>query len=156
MDKDIILTPEGLAELEAELKVREGEKNEEILASLKEARGFGDLSENAEYDAAKDEQARNAARINEIRQILAVARVVDQIDDMSVSIGTTVTLRNKAGREITLSIVGTTETKSLENRISNESPAGQALIGHVVGDEVSYVTPRGKVREFTIVNIARS
>ena len=74
--KEIILTPEGKAKLEEELAWREGEKNAEIIESLEEARGFGDLSENAEYDAARDEQARNAARIAEIRKILATAKVV--------------------------------------------------------------------------------
>lgn len=156
--KEIVLTPEGRAELVAELAVREGEKNDEILASLKEARAFGDLSENAEFDAAKDEQARNEARIREIRQILAVARVMEATDDavMSVSIGSTVTLEAADGRQTVLSIVGTTETNSLRNRISNESPAGQALIGHIAGDTVSYTTPRGKVRTFKILDITRS
>ncbi len=155
MDKEIILTAEGREELERELAEREGTKADEIREALKEARGFGDLSENAEYDAAKDEQARNEARINEIRQILAVAKVVDAGDALSVSIGTTVELQDKRGKKTSFTIVGTTETDSLNHRISNESPAGSVLIGHVVGDTVSFTTPTGKVREYTITNITR-
>ena len=96
--KEIVLTPEGREELLRELAWREGEHNDEIVESLKEARGFGDLSENAEFDAAKEEQARNASRVNEIRQILATARIVEAGDAaaLSVSIGTT------AGRRISV------------------------------------------------------
>ena len=155
--KEIVLTPEGREELIHELEWREGEHNDEIVESLKEARGFGDLSENAEFDAAKEEQAKNASRINEIRQILAVARIVEAGDaaTMSVSIGTTVELENKKGKKASFTIVGTTETDSLKRRISNESPAGAAMIGHVVGDKVSFTTPTGKVREYTITSITR-
>lgn len=155
--KEITLTPEGRAELERELAEREGAKADEIREALKEARGFGDLSENAEYDAAKDEQARNEARINEIRQILAVAKVVDIAEGgaLSVSIGTTVELEDARGKKSAFTIVGTTETDSLNHRISNESPAGSVLIGHVVGDTVSFTTPTGKVREYRITNITR-
>ena len=155
--KEIILTPEGREELIRELEWREGEHNDEIVESLKEARGFGDLSENAEVDAAKEEQAKNASRINEIRQILAVARIVEAGDaaTMSVSIGTTVELEDKKGKKASFTIVGTTETDSLSHRISNESPAGAAMIGHVVGDSVSYVTPTGKMRTYTILDISR-
>ena len=157
MDKEIILTAEGREELERELAEREGTNADEIREALKEARGFGDLSENAEYDAAKDEQARNEARINEIRQILAVAKIVDasEIGALSVSIGTTVELEDAKGKKTSFTIVGTTETDSLKRRISNESPAGAAMIGHVVGDKVSFTTPTGKVRAFTITNITR-
>ena len=155
--KDIVLTPEGRDELVRELAEREGVKNDEIVASLKEARSFGDLSENAEFDAATEEQAKNASRINEIRQILAVARIVDAADASAavVSIGTTVELEDKKGKRTSFTIVGTTETDSLRRRISNESPAGAAMIGHVVGDAVSFTTPTGKVREYTITSISR-
>ena len=155
-----ILTPEGFAELERELAYREGEKNAEIIESLEEARGFGDLSENAEYDAARDDQARNESRIAEIRNILANARIVDTEElarsggQLSVSINTIVELEDPNGKKTSFTIVGTTETDSLRRRISNESPAGKAMIGHVVGDTVSFVTPSGRVREFTITNIS--
>ena len=98
--KEIHLTPEGRQKLVDELAYREGEKNAEIIERLKEARGFGDLSENAEYDAAKEEQAKNAARIAEIRQILSVAKVVDNSKSRSVkiSIGCTVELEDDKGK----------------------------------------------------------
>lgn len=161
--KDIILTPEGRDELIRELAEREGVKNDEIIESLKEARSFGDLSENAEYDAAREEQSKNAARINEIRHILAVAKIVDAVEmeraseqgALPVSIGTTVTVEDERGKSTAFTIVGTTETDSLNRRISNESPAGAAMIGHVVGDRVSFTTPTGKVREYTITAITR-
>ena len=155
--KEIILTPEGRQRLVEELEFREGEKHDEIVERIKEACGFGDLSENAEYDAAKEEQSQNESRINEIRQILATAKVVAAGADahLSVSIGTTVELEDAKGKRVSFTIVGTTETDSLSHKISNESPAGSVLIGHVVGDSVSFSTPSGKVREYTITNITR-
>ena len=150
--KEIILTREGREKLEQELEERTGARREEIIERLKEARGFGDLSENAEYDAAREEQARNESRINEIEQILAVARIADG-DAMSVSIGSKVEIEDERGKRMTFQIVGTTQTDSLNHLISNESPAGKAMIGHVVGDRVSFTTPSGKVRQYTITNI---
>lgn len=156
-NKEIILTAEGRQKLIDELAWREGEKDAEIIARIKEAREFGDLSENAEYDAAKEEQAKNAARINEIRNMLNNARVVDAeaVGGMSVSIGCTVELVDAEGKKLSYTIVGTTETNSLARRISNESPAGSAMIGHVVGDTIAFITPTGKVREYTIAGISR-
>ena len=154
--KELILTPEGREKLVEELAWREGEKHEEIVERLKEARGFGDLSENSEYDAAKEEQSQNESRINEIRQILATAKVVERGDgELSVSIGTKVEVSDSEGHAVTFTIVGTTETNSLEHKISNESPAGAELIGHVVGDVVSFSTPSGKEKTYTILNISR-
>ena len=155
-NKEIILTPEGRQKLVDELAYREGERRDEIVERIKEARGFGDLSENAEYDAVKEEQSQNESRVNEIRQILVAAKVVERGEgELSVSIGTTVELEDAKGKKTSFTIVGTTETNSLEHRISNESPVGAVLIGHVVGDQVSYATPNGRVREYTITNITR-
>lgn len=151
--KEIVLTREGFEQLETELAERKGARREEIVERLKEARGFGDLSENAEYDAAREEQSRNESRINDIEQILAVARIVDASDAMSVSIGSTVEIEDARGKKTSFRIVGTTQTDSLHHLISNESPAGAAMIGHVVGDHVSFTTPAGKVCEYTITNI---
>lgn len=156
--KEIILTAEGRQKLLDELAYREGEKHDEIVERIREARGFGDLSENAEYDAAKEDQSHNESRINEIRQILAVAKIVtaeEAKNSLQVSIGTTAELEDAKGTLIKFTIVGTTETNSLENKISNESPAGRALIGHHKGDQVEFTTPSGKVRTYTIVNITR-
>ena len=155
--KNIVLTPEGRQKLVEELAYREGEKHDEIVERIKEARGFGDLSENSEYDAAKEEQSHNESRINEIRQILASAKVVaaGDVRDLAVSIGTTVELEDAAGKKTAFTIVGTTETNSLEHKISNESPVGAALIGHKKGDEVEVVAPSGKSRTYTITGITR-
>ncbi len=155
--KEIHLTPEGRQKLVDELAYREGEKDAEIIERIQEARGFGDLSENAEYDAAKEEQAKNAARIAEIRQILSVAKVVDSSKSRSVkiSIGCTVELEDDKGKRSTFTIVGTTETNSLEHKISNESPAGAVLIGKKKGDQVEFTTLSGKTKKYTIVGITR-
>lgn len=155
--KKIELTAEGRQRLVEELEYREGEKRDEIVERIKEARGFGDLSENSEYDAAKEEQAQNEARISEIRQILTMATVIEEgaHQDLRVSIGTTVELEDPNGRLTSFTIVGTTETNSLEHKISNESPAGQALIGHAEGDTVEFLTPNGKSRSYRIISITR-
>ena len=156
--KKIELTAEGRQKLVEELAYREGEKHDEIVERIKEARGFGDLSENSEYDAAKEEQSKNESRINEIRQILSlsVATVVEGSGHtLTVSIGTTVELEDEKGKKSTFSIVGTTETNSLEHRISVESPVGAALVGHEKGDKIEVVAPSGKTRKYTITGISR-
>lgn len=155
--KEITLTAEGRQKLVDELAYREGELRDEIVERLKEARSFGDLSENSEYDAAKEEQSQNESKIAEIRQTLSVARVVEdaQHGGIRVSIGTTVELEDERGKKTKFTIVGTTETNSLEHKISNESPVGHAIIGHGEGDSVEVVTPSGKTRVYTIAKIAR-
>ena len=151
----IVLTAEGRQKLVEELAWREGDYAKEIVEDIKEARAFGDLSENSEYDAAKDKQAQNAARIAEIQAILANAQVAASTGDLTVSIGSTVTLVDPNGELIDVTLVGTTETNSLEHKISNESPVGHAIIGHGEGDSVEVVTPSGKTRIYTIAKIAR-
>ncbi len=151
----IVLTAEGRQKLVEELAWREGDYAKEIVEDIKEARAFGDLSENSEYDAAKDKQAQNAARIAEIQAILANAQIAASTGDLTVSIGSTVTLVDPNGELIEVTLVGTTETNSLEHKISNESPVGHAIIGHGEGDAVEGVTPSGKTRVYTIAKIAR-
>lgn len=151
----IVLTAEGRQKLVEELAWREGDYAKEIVEDIKEARAFGDLSENSEYDAAKDKQAQNAARIAEIQAILANAQIAASTGDLTVSIGSTVTLVDPNGELMDVTLVGTTETNSLEHKISNESPVGHAIIGHGEGDSVEVVTPSGKTRIYTIVKIAR-
>ena len=151
----IVLTAEGRQKLGEELAWREGDYAKEIVEDIKEARGFGDLSENSEYDAAKDKQAQNAARIAEIQAILANAQVAATTGDLTVSIGSTVSLIDRTGEVMEVTLVGTTETNSLEHKISNESPVGHAIIGHGEGDSVEVVTPSGKTRVYTIAKIAR-
>ena len=152
---EIVLTAEGRQKLVEELEWREGEKSKEIIEHIKEARAFGDLSENSEYDAAKEEQAKNAARIAEIQAILANAQDASGDGSLTVSIGSTVALVDGDGVATEITLVGTTETNSLEHKISNESPAGEALIGHAEGDEVEFVTPTGKTKKYTITAITR-
>ena len=151
----IVLTAEGRQKLVEELAWREGDYAKEIVEDSKEARAFGDLSEHSEYDAAKDKQAQNAARIAEIQAILANAQIAASTGDLTVSIGSTVTLVDPNGELIEVTLVGTTETNSLEHKISNESPVGHAIIGHGEGDSVEVVTPSGKTRVYTIAKIAR-
>jgi len=151
----IVLTAEGRQKLVEELAWREGDYAKEIVEDIKEARAFGDLSENSEYDAAKDKQAQNAARIAEIQAILANAQIAASTGDLTVSIGSTVTLVDPNGELMDVTLVGTTETNSLEHKISNESPVGHAIIGHGEGDSVKVVTPSGKTRIYTIAKIAR-
>ena len=151
----IVLTAEGRQKLVEELAWREGDYAKEIVEDIKEARAFGDLSENSEYDAAKDEQAQNAARIAEIQAILANAQVAATTGDLTVSIGSTVSLIDPNGEVMEVTLVGTTETNSLEHKISNESPVGHAIIGHGEGDSVEVVTTSGKTRVYTIAKIAR-
>lgn len=151
----IVLTAEGRQKLVEELAWREGDYAKEIVEDIREARAFGDLSENSEYDAAKDKQAQNAARIAEIQAILANAQVAATTGDLTVSIGSTVSLIDPNGEVMEVTLVGTTETNSLEHKISNESPVGHAIIGHGEGDSVEVVTPSGKTRIYTIAKIAR-
>lgn len=153
----IQLTPDGRQKLADELTWREGEHTKEITEAIRTAKDFGDLSENAEYDAAKEEQARNEARCNEIRQILANAVIVDHATGAdAVSIGSSVHIKDvDSGKEMTFGIVGTTETDSLQHRISTESPVGAALMGHRTGDEVTVTSPNGSTRTYEILSIDR-
>ena len=156
MAKEVVVTHEGLKKLEEELNNLRTVKRKEVADKIKVARGYGDLSENAEYDAAKEEQAKNAARIAEIQAILANAREVAASDQgLIVSIGCTVSLVDGAGVATDVTLVGTTETNSLEHKISNESPVGRAIIGHGEGETVEVVTPSGKSRVYTITKISR-
>ena len=150
----IVLTAEGRKKLEEELAYLEGEKSREIVEHIKEARAFGDLSENAEYDAAKEDQARNAARIAEIRATLANAQDAVAGSSMIVSIGSVVTLIDSEGEASDFTIVGTTETNVLEHKISNESPVGHALIGKRVGDVVDVETQSGVI-QYKVLDIKR-
>ena len=151
------ITAAGRKKYEEELYTREHETRDEINKRLQEAREFGDLSENAEYDAAREEQSANESRINVLKQILATAEVADasaiNMADLTVAVGTEVELEDTSGRRVTFSLVGTTETNSLLNQISNESPAGEALIGHRSGDSISFMLPSGKMASYRIVGI---
>ena len=150
----IVLTAEGRQKLVEELAWREGDYAKEIVEDIKEARAFGDLSENSEYDAAKDKQAQNAARIAEIQAILANAQVAATTGDLTVSIGSTVSLIDPNGEVMEVTLVGTTETNSLEHKISNESPVGRALLGKKAGETVDVETQAGVI-QYKILDIQR-
>ncbi len=153
---EIVLTAEGRQKLEEELAYREGDLAKEIVERIKAARDFGDLSENSEYDDAREEQAKNAARINEIRAILANAKdAEDTGHTFTVSLGCVVELVDENGEVTEVTIVGSTETDSLRHRISNESPIGRAIINHAEGETVEVQLPSGKTRTYTITKISR-
>ena len=147
--KETILTADGLKKLEEELAQRKGAIREEIVERLKEARAQGDLSENSEYDQAKEDQGKNEGRIIELEQMIKTATIIDNSASKAagiVSLGSTVLLRDKeTGEEETYTIVGTTEADPFENRISNESPVGAAILGKKVHSTVVANTPAGEL-----------
>ena len=158
MAKKNILTYEGLQKLEEELQDLKVVKRREIAQKIKEAREQGDLSENAEYDAAKDEQRDIEARIEEIELILKNAEVVveEEADLDKVSIGCSVKILDcEFDEELEYKIVGSTEANSLKGKISNESPVGKALLGKKVGDTVTVETQAGEL-EYRVLSIHRS
>ena len=158
MAKKIILTYEGLKKLEDELQDLKVVKRREIAQKIKEAREQGDLSENAEYDAAKDEQRDIEARIEEIEAILKNAEVVveEEVDLDKINIGCKVKILDiEYNEELEYKIVGSTEANSLKGKISNESPLGHALLGASVGDEVVVEAPAGEI-SYKVLSIQRS
>ena len=148
MAERVFLTKEGREELEKELKVLVLEKRVEITERIKIARDFGDLSENAEYDAAKNEQARIEARINEIETMLKYAEIIEETGKKKgiISLGSTVDVIDKTyDEEMTFKIVGTTDADVTQGKISNESPIGNALLNRKLGETVEIVVPEGKI-----------
>lgn len=141
---EILLTAKGFAELEEELNELRTTKREENIQAIKEARSHGDLSENSEYDAARDEQAKIEARIQELEYKLEHATIIDSKDKDTVNVGCDVTiLYVDDDEEDTYSIVGSLEADPFENKVSNESPIGAALIGSKVGDVIPVAGPNG-------------
>ena len=157
-EKKNILTYEGLKKYEDELQNLKVNKRQEVAQKIKEAREQGDLSENAEYDAAKDEQRDIEARIEELEKILKNAEVVDEdeVDLERINIGCRVKILDvEYNEELEYKIVGSTEANSLKGKISNESPVGKALIGTKVGDVINVETPAG-VFQYKVLEIQRS
>ncbi len=156
-DNKIVLTSEGFKRLQDELSERKTTKTAEITARLAEARAQGDLSENSEYDEAKDAQARNEARIKEIEAILKNAVVLseDDISNKDVQVGSVVTILDvKANVETEYSLVNPTEEDIFENRLSVESPLGKAIVGQKKGKKVTVTTNKGSF-EYKIVKIGK-
>ena len=157
VDKKNILTYEGLKRYEDELQNLKVVKRKEVAQKIKEAREQGDLSENAEYDAAKDEQRDIELRIEELEKLLKNAEVVveDEIDLDKINIGCKVKVYDvDEDEEMENKIVGSTEANSLQNKISNESPVGHALIGRKVGDVVDVETQSGVI-QYKVLEIQR-
>ena len=154
--KKNLLTYAGLRKLEDELHDLKVVKRKEVAGKIKEAREQGDLSENAEYDAAKDEQRDIEARIEEIEKILKNVEVVDEdeVDLDKISVGCRVKVYDiEFDEEMEFSLVGSSEANSLKGKISNESPVGQALLGCKKGDEVTTTGPTGRDIKLTVIKI---
>lgn len=150
------LTQEGYERLKAELEDRKNKGRDEAAKAIAEAREKGDLSENAEYDAAKEAQGILELRINELEKTLANARVLDQstLDTSKVTVFSKVTIKNtKTGKQLSYKLVSEQEADLKLNRISVTSPIGQGLLGKVIGDKAQVTTPGGKM-EFEVVNIS--
>lgn len=148
-DKELLVSPEGLKKLEAELEHLTTVKRRDVAERIKTAREFGDISENSEYEDAKNEQAFIEGRIQTLEKMLRQARVVDghDLDPSIVHIGSHVTVRDlEEQTDEEYLIVGATEADPVKNRISNESPVGKALMGAKVGQQVEVTAPVGKIR----------
>ncbi|MBQ4109575.1 MAG: transcription elongation factor GreA [Clostridia bacterium] len=157
MAKEVLLTYEGLKKLEDELEYLKSEKRLEVSEKIKVARGFGDLSENAEYDAAKTEQAEVEERIVKLENMLKNAKIIDsdEGDSDTVTIGSTVKVLDiEFDEEVEYTIVGSAEANPAENKISNESPVGSSLINAKIGDTVQANVPDGVI-EFKILSITK-
>ncbi len=157
MTKQVVLTADGLKRLEEELETLKTEKRKEIAEKIKVALSFGDLSENSEYDEAKNEQAMIEARIVQIEAMLKNVKILDddELNTDTVNVGSKVRVFDaEFGEETIFSIVGSTEADPDENRISDESPVGRSLIGHCVGDTVEVETPGGSI-SFQILEISK-
>ncbi|MCW2922927.1 MAG: transcription elongation factor GreA [Thermoleophilia bacterium] len=153
--RETLVTPAGLAKLQEEYDHLIGPKRLEVAARIKVAREYGDVSENAEYDDAKNEQARVESRIIQLEEKLRTAKVIEDVDTKSVGIGNKVTVLEKGAKEPEVfEIVGSTEADPLENRVSNESPFGKALMGQAKGATVEVPAPKGTIT-YEIVKIAK-
>ncbi len=156
MNKEVALTPEGQAKLEQELRHLETVRRREVGERIKEAKEFGDISENSEYDDAKNEQAWVESRIIEVTQILARATIIDAPKKSDkVTLGSKVKLMDASGDQHVYQVVGSAEADPANNKISNESPVGAAILGHKKGEVVEVTTPSGKVLKYTVVSITR-
>ncbi|MFV0414575.1 MAG: transcription elongation factor GreA [Oscillospiraceae bacterium] len=156
--KEFVVTYAGLTKLEAELDELKTVRRKDVAEKIKVARGYGDLSENSEYDEAKNEQGMVESRIAELEAMLKNIRVIDE-DELStehVMVGSRVTICDEDGDEDSYDIVGSTEANASQGKISDESPIGGALMGHGAGDEVEVHLPSGAVIRYKIVQISKS
>src|ERR1700755_2627305 len=152
MQKDVILTPDGLEKLKQEIEYLQTNKRREVAERIKEAREFGDISENSEYDDAKNEQMMLEQKIAQLEERLRSAQVIDasELSTDIVRVGVTVNVKDeKTGDSDKYTIVGSAEANPSERKLSNESPVGKALIGHKRGDTVDVSLPSGKKGKVT-------
>ena len=161
MAKEVVVTREGYQKLEQDLNELRTVKRKEVADKIKVARGYGDLSENAEYDAAKEEQAIVEARIADLEATLKVARIIDdsELSNDTVSIGMRVKILAEGDDPEDAEeydITGSTEADMNLNRISDESPVGAALIGHTAGDDVDVTLPNGNIIVYKVLAVSRS
>jgi transcription elongation factor GreA len=153
--KEVLLTPEGFQKLKDEIVYLTGDKRREVAERIKHAREFGDISENSEYDDAKNEQAMLEQRIAQLEERLASARLIEARDVPRgvVAVGTRVRLKDvDANETIEYVIVGSAEANPAERRLSNESPVGKAIIGRKKGETVEVSVPRGSLK-YKIIDI---
>jgi transcription elongation factor GreA len=158
LEREIILTPEGYRRLKDEIDYLSTKKRDEVAERIREARDFGDISENSEYDDAKNEQAMVEARIYALEEKLSSARIIDaeSVSTDVVGVGTKVTLQNmQSGDVVQYSIVGSAEADPKQHRLSNESPVGRAIMGAKSGDKVNAQVPQGALK-FKIIAIERA
>jgi transcription elongation factor GreA len=156
MPRDTLLTADGLTELKAKIEHLSTARRREVAERIKEAREFGDISENSEYDDAKNEQAMLEKQIADLEDKLRNARLIDttNVDTEKVGVGLTVHVKDqKTDKSTKFKIVGSAEADPAEQRLSNESPVGKALIGHKRGDIVEVPVPRGPARQLKITKI---
>ncbi len=156
MPRDVILTKEGLQELKDKIEFLSTERRREVAERIKEAREFGDIAENSEYDDAKNEQAMLERQIAELEDKLRSASVIDEkaVSSEAVTVGVTVHVKDqKTDKSVKYKIVGSSEANPAENKLSNESPVGKALLGKKRGETVSVPVPRGPARKLKITKI---
>jgi transcription elongation factor GreA len=158
MARETVLTPQGLEDLKSKIEYLRNQRRREVAERIKEAREFGDISENSEYDDAKNEQAMLEKQISDLEDRLARARVIDEkaVDTDVVGVGTTVHVKDqKTDKSQKFKIVGSAEADPSNSKLSNESPVGRALIGHKRGETVTVPVPRGPARKLKITKIER-
>ncbi len=157
MIKEVVMSQEGLKKLEEELEYLKTVRRKEVAEKIKTALGYGDLSENSEYDEAKNEQAIVEGRIAEIEMQLKHVRILDEsaINTETVHIGSKVKVKNHRGEECEYKIVGSTEADPRNGAISDESPVGKGLLGHAVGDKVQILLPTGAEVVYEVLGISK-
>ena len=155
--KEVIMTSEGFKKLQEELEYLKTTGRDEAAEKIRVARGFGDLSENSEYDEAKNDQAALEARIAELEAQLKHVRILDESEMSSehVHVGSKVVIKDKKGKKFTYTISGATEADPFNGKISDESPVGKAVMGLTVGEKGEAILPNGTTVVYTVVEISK-